>query len=75
MAGRVGVIDYARMSDGFIGAWQGQPVFDAAETLAWTGQLYARFRQFFEDPDSTGYSVFLRHNPINAGGGVAHLKP
>lgn len=71
MAGLVGVTDRAKMTDGFIGGWQGQPAFDAAETLAWTGRLYARFRQFFDDRGSTGYSVFLRHNPINAGGGVA----
>ena len=70
MAGRIG-----RFPDGpgdglFFAAWQGAPPFDAAALMAWTGQLHARFVATFRPPQVAPYGVFLRHNPVNAGGGV-----
>lgn len=71
MAGHIGVANPGKSADGFVGAWQGRPAFDAADMLNWTGHLYGKFRQFFGASDPGAYSVFLRNNPINAGGGAA----
>jgi len=57
-------------ADGFFSAWQGSPPFDAHALMQWTHKLYAFDQTFFESRGKT-YSVFLRYNPINAGGGVA----
>ena len=57
-------------SGGFFGAVQGTPPFDAAELLSWSGALYADYAVFFGQEDIPPYGVFLRHNPVNAGGGV-----
>lgn len=70
MAGRIGTWPAKVPSVGFFGAWQGSPCFDASQLLAWTGDLYGRYTRFFARKDSQPYAVFLRHNPINAGGGV-----
>ncbi len=55
---------------GFFSAWQGQPPFDAAPLMQWTGALYGRYAAFFGQKSPASYGVFLRYNPINAGGGV-----
>lgn len=66
MAGAIG-----QHADGdFFAAWQGTPPFDAPALMAWTGQLHRRFMAFFRPPEAMRYGVFLRHNPVNAGGGV-----
>lgn len=56
--------------NGFFSAWQGKPTFDADRLMAWTSRLHARMMGFF-GAQPTPYGVFLRYNPINAGGGVA----
>lgn len=56
-------------SDGFFSVWQGHPPFDAHALMDWTHQLYRYYLKFFHSPGST-YSIYLRPNPINAGGGV-----
>ncbi|GBR55219.1 M61 metallopeptidase family protein [Gluconobacter sphaericus] len=54
----------------FRGAWQGQPNFDAAALMSWANTLHGHYKQFFNQTASQPYTVFLRYNPINAGGGV-----
>jgi hypothetical protein len=70
MGGALGREPAAPGSDGFFSAWQGSPPFDAHALMQWTHTLYAFDEKFFESPGNV-YSVFLRYNPINAGGGVA----
>ncbi len=70
MAGPIGTWPASVPDSGFFGAWQGSPCFDAGELLAWTGGLYDHYVRFFGQRQSPSYAVFLRHNKINAGGGV-----
>lgn len=70
MAGRIGTWPSKVPDSGFFGAWQGSPCFDADRLLEWTGTLYDHYVRFFGQSASPPYAVFLRHNPINAGGGV-----
>lgn len=71
MAGPIGVQAPARnAASGFFGAWQGRPAFDAAALLGWTAQLHGHYTRLFGQPATTPYGVFLRYNPVNAGGGV-----
>jgi len=56
---------------GFSSAWLGQPPFDPAPLMAWTNRLHGRMSGFFQDRTVPPYRVFLRYNPINAGGGTA----
>jgi predicted metalloprotease with PDZ domain len=65
MAGPIG--HYARGS--FFAAWQGTPPFDAGALMVWTGRLYGHYVAFFRPPQVQPYGVFLRPNPVNAGGG------
>lgn len=69
MAGRVEHEPAKPAADGFFSAWQGTPPFDARALMAWTHQLYDDYLKFFKTPYAA-YSVYLRSNPINAGGGV-----
>lgn len=70
MAGRIGVWPAKVPSNGFFGGWQGTPPFDATAVMRWTGTLYDRYTAFFGRTMPSSYGVFLRYNPINAGGGV-----
>lgn len=70
MAGAIGVWQKPAPRGGFFSAWQGKPPFDAAELMRWTGALYGRYAVFFGQRRPPPYGVFLRFNPINAGGGV-----
>ncbi|MCW6535932.1 peptidase M61 [Sphingomonas lycopersici] len=74
MAGRINTYPPKLSSGGFFGAWQGKPAFDAGALLAWTGTLYDHYARFFGQKDSPPYGVFLRYNPINAGGGVGLFR-
>lgn len=56
---------------GFSSAWLGQPPFDPAPLMAWTNRLHGWMSGFFQDKTVPPYRVFLRYNPINAGGGTA----
>lgn len=38
--------------------------------MRWTGTLYTKYATFFGQRTPPPYGVFLRYNPINAGGGV-----
>ncbi len=66
MAGRIGHYE----TGPFFAAWQGTPPFDPRALMAWTGQLHGHFLTVFRPPEPENYGVFLRHNPVNAGGGV-----
>ncbi|MBA4010442.1 MAG: peptidase M61 [Phenylobacterium sp.] len=56
---------------GFSAVWLGTPPFDPAPVMDWTHQLHTWMIKFFRDPSEPPYRVFLRYNPINAGGGAA----
>ena len=56
---------------GFSSAWLGTPPFDPAPLMAWTNRLHGWMSGFFRDKSVPPYRVFLRYNPINAGGGTA----
>jgi hypothetical protein len=70
MGGRINTFPTHVPLAGFFGAWQGNPDFDARAVLEWAGRLYDRYAQLFGQTKSPPYGVFLRYNPINAGGGV-----
>jgi predicted metalloprotease with PDZ domain len=56
---------------GFSSAWMGAPPFDPHPLMAWTNKLHGWMSGFFQDKAVPPYRVFLRYNPINAGGGTA----
>lgn len=57
---------------GFSSAWLGEPSPDPAPLMEWAGKLYQWMNGFFGDgKPAPPYRVFLRYNPINAGGGAA----
>lgn len=58
-------------SKGFSAAWLGTPPFDPAPTMVWTEKLHGWMTKFWQDTSEPPYRVFLRYNPINAGGGAA----
>ncbi|MDB5721913.1 MAG: peptidase [Alphaproteobacteria bacterium] len=70
MAGRIHTFPARVPATGFFAAWQGEPPFGAPALMAWTGRLYERYCAFFSQGKPPPYGVFLRYNPINAGGGV-----
>ena len=55
----------------FSAVWLGDPGFDAHPIMHWTGELHAWMSGFFRDKTEPPYRVFLRLNPMNAGGGAA----
>jgi len=71
MAGRVATWPRPTPSTGFFSAWQGKPAFDAEPLMVWSGTLYKDYSRLFRQATPPPYGVFLRYNPINAGGGVA----
>jgi predicted metalloprotease with PDZ domain len=54
----------------FFSAWQGTPSFDAAALMSWTRNLHQHYLRFFGQHADQPYGVFLRFNPVNAGGGT-----
>ncbi len=71
MAGPMKREPQAVTGNGFSAAWLGQPPFDPRPLMQWTHRLHGWMARFFEDDGEPPYRVFLRFNPINAGGGVA----
>lgn len=69
MGGKLGHEPARPAADGFFSAWQGTPPFDARALMQWTHRLYTSYLKFF-DARNVAYSVYLRRNPINPGGGV-----
>lgn len=70
MAGVIGYYPESPSGGHFRAAWQGAPPFDANELMAWTSLLQERYIGFFKVANPATYTVFLRPNPINPGGGV-----
>jgi hypothetical protein len=70
MGGHIHTYPSSSTRAGFFSAWQGQPPFDTAAAMQWTQSLYRFYLKFFKVSDDKPFSVFLRRNPINAGGGV-----
>lgn len=69
MAGRMGQYPEKMDSSGFFSGWQGKPPFDAEKLLAWAQRLRQHYQGFFDAP-ATPYSIFLRRNRVNPGGGM-----
>jgi len=61
----------APVTSGFSSVWLGEPPFDPRPAMQWTGKLHAWMSGFFQDHSEPPYRVFLRFNPMNAGGGAA----
>lgn len=55
----------------FSAAWLGEPPFDPTPLAEWGDKLHGWMSKFFRDTEEPPYRVFLRYNPINAGGGAA----
>ena len=55
----------------FAATWMGTPPFDPAPLAAWAEKLHGWMSGFFRDTSRPPYRIFLRYNPINAGGGAA----
>jgi hypothetical protein len=73
MAGHFGRYPTQRSSLGFQAVWQGQPPFDAPMLMQWTERLHTYYVRFFR-AEAQPYTVFLRHNPVNAGGGIGMTR-
>lgn len=71
MAGQIGHWPGVPRAEKFSVAWQGQPPFDANALSAWIGKLHDQFELAFPQRESGPYTIFLRYNPVNAGGGTA----
>ncbi len=71
MAGAMHRVPAEVKPKGFSSAWLGKPGFDPEPLMTWADQLHRTMAGFFGDNAETPYRVFLRYNPINAGGGTA----
>jgi hypothetical protein len=70
MAGTIGRYPDSGYGGPFFAAWQDNPPFDARALMEWTARLHGRYVAFFGLDRAPPYGVFLRPNPVNAGGGV-----
>lgn len=61
----------AKSAGAFSAVWMGDPGFDPHPAMRWTGQLHMFMSGFFREKTEPPYRVFLRYNPMNAGGGAA----
>lgn len=57
--------------DGFSSVWADDPGFDPRPIMGWTAKLHSWMSDFFGDEMAPPYRVFMRYNPMNAGGGAA----
>lgn len=55
----------------FMAVWGGTPSFDPAPSMEWTRRLHGWMSHFWGDTTEPPYRVFIRYNPMNAGGGAA----
>ncbi|HEY0594945.1 hypothetical protein [Sphingopyxis sp.] len=56
---------------GFSSVWADDPGFDPRPVMRWTATLHGWMSRFFGDETAPPYRVFMRYNPMNAGGGAA----
>jgi predicted metalloprotease with PDZ domain len=71
MAGVVHRYPVVAAPTGFSSAWTGQAPFDAEALMSWAGRLYQHYTDFLGDGRPHLYTVFMRENPVNAGGGFS----
>lgn len=71
MAGVVHRYPLVDARTGFSGAWTGQAPFDAAALMSWAAQLYQHYEDFLGNGGPRPYTIFMRENPVNAGGGFS----
>lgn len=71
MAGPIGRFPTEDEPSRFSGYWIGTPRFDAYELLSWSRDAYEVIAGFFADPDPPPFTVMLRGNPYQGGGGAA----
>lgn len=74
MAGAIGLYPNPPTSSGFAAAWQGTTPFPAAPLMQWTRSLYGHYSQLYRQPAEEPYSVFVRYNPLNGGGGAGQTR-
>jgi predicted metalloprotease with PDZ domain len=55
----------------FSAVWGADPPFDPRPSMEWTAKLHKWMSGFCRDPTEPPYRVFIRYNPMNAGGGAA----
>ncbi len=70
MAGKVELFPENPPRAGFFSVWHGSAPFDLRELMSSEEKLYAFYGKFFRRPPTAPYAVFLRENPVNAGGGM-----
>ena len=58
----------------FSAVWLGDPGFDPRPAMQWTARLHSSMSRHFKDVTEPPYRVFMRYNPMNAGGGVALMN-
>lgn len=74
MAGHIGTYPSPAGKTGFNAAWQGEVPVPAAPLMAWTRSLYDHYSALYRRSPDQPYSVFVRYNPINGGGGVGQFR-
>jgi M61 glycyl aminopeptidase len=70
MGGKVELYPQAPPATGFFSAWHGTAPFDLRGLMASERKLYDFYGNFFHRLANAPYGVFLRENPVNAGGGM-----
>ena len=71
MAGKLGLYPRNPPKAGFFSAWHGTAPFDLRSLMMSEQKLYSFYCKFFKQPATVPYGIFLRGNPVNAGGGVS----
>jgi predicted metalloprotease with PDZ domain len=71
MAGKVELYPQTPPKTGFFSAWHGAPPFDLRQLMISEEKLYAFYGNFFRQAPTGPYGIFLRENPVNAGGGMS----
>ncbi|HSZ62818.1 MAG TPA: hypothetical protein VK828_13530 [Terriglobales bacterium] len=71
MAGKVELYPQTPPKNGFFSAWHGTPPLDLRQLMSSEEKLYAFYGNFFKRPPTGPYGIFLRENPVNAGGGMS----
>lgn len=74
MAGPLGHYPADGQHSGFAGYWIGTPRFDASEVMGWSNRAYDAMAAFFDDENPPPYTVLLRGNPYQGGGGAALIN-
>jgi len=71
MAGSIG--RHANTLTHFGAAWHGEPPFDAPALMSWAERMRDYYSAFFALPPEP-YSIFMRRNPVNPGGGIGLFR-